>query len=212
MPSRARHLLPSLALALAVAVTGATDARAERSPYVEKVYQEALNQLRTGDLRRALGQLERCLFMVEGDDDETFRMTLAIAVVHERLGELGHAIEMYREFLRITGRAYPSVDLFWDDRRREVAFTLGKLEELARRRLSLLRVASEPPGAAVLVDGRQAGAHADAVTPVEIFVKPGRHVVEVRAKGRPTEALRVNAQRGAIHELGFGLSGDATAP
>lgn len=186
---------------------GPGTARAERSPYVERVYQQALSQLRVGDLPRALQQLQRCLFMVEGDDEETFRMTLLVAVTYERMGELGNAIEMYRRFLKLTGRAYPSVELFWDDRRHEVEYTLKQLEAHARDTLSRLVVTSEPAGAAVLVDGRQAGVDTDVVTPAEVFVRPGRHVVELRAGGQTVVKRPVNAVSGATHELGFGPDG-----
>lgn len=198
------RIVPALFVALGCAALAPAGARAERSPYVERVFQQGQSQMRVGDLPAALVQFKRCLFMVEGDDDETFRMTLLVALTYEKMGDLPNAIEMYRRFLRITGRAYPSVELFWDDRRREVDYTVSTLEAHARARLALLSIRSEPSGAAVLVDGRQAGPDADLTSPAELFVRPGRRVVELRMGGVRIGRQVVNAVGGARHELRFG--------
>lgn len=179
-------------------------ARAERSPYVERVFQQGQSRLRLDDLPGALEQFKRCLFMVEGDDDETFRMMLLVAVVYEKMGDLPHAIELYRRFLTVTGRAYPSVELFWDDRRHEVEYTLGVVEARARAELALLSIVSEPAGAAVIIGGRQAGADSNVVSPTEIFVKPGRRLVELKVGGVSIGRQVVHAVAGARHELRFG--------
>jgi tetratricopeptide (TPR) repeat protein len=199
-----RRLLYFLVLATLLAT--ATAASAGRSPYVERVFQQGQAQLQSGDFEAAVRQFKRCLFMVEGDDDETFRMTLLVALAYERLGNLPAAIEYYDRFVSLTSRAYPSVELFWDDRRSEAEYSREALEKRARRELSRIVVETTPPGADVLVDGRQAGADGDAVTPYEVYVGAGRHTITVRSKGHGTVTRRINAIAGAIHELRVDLA------
>jgi hypothetical protein len=72
---------------------------------------------------------------------------------------------------------------------------------LAPARLS---VASEPPGAAVRVDGKQAG-----LTPLELELAPGKHEVAVRAPGYLASRRQVMAVGGVSERLAVRLVAEA---
>jgi tetratricopeptide (TPR) repeat protein len=99
-----------------------------------------------------------------------------IGLAYEDMGDIGHALAAYREFLR---------DQTQSERRHEVEQRMLALEQrLAGVGLQQLSVRSEPAGSTVIVDDKPMG-----ITPWSGELPPGPHRIQVRAPGyRSTEA------------------------
>jgi tetratricopeptide (TPR) repeat protein len=107
-----------------------------------------------------------------------------IGLAYEDMGDIGHALAAYREFVR--GQPH-------SDKRGEVEQRMLALERrLAGVGLQQLSVRSEPPGGTVLIDEKPVG-----ITPWSGELTPGAHRVQVRALGyRSAEAeVQLQAER-----------------
>lgn len=107
-----------------------------------------------------------------------------IGLAYEDMGDIGHALAAYREFVR--GEPH-------SDKRGEVEQRMLTLERrLASVGLQQLSVRSEPPGGTVLIDDKPVG-----ITPWSGELAPGAHRVQVRALGyRSAEAeVQLAAER-----------------
>lgn len=84
---------------------------------------------------------------------------------------------------------------------------LRRVQEQALREQPRLRIVTQPPGAAVLVDGQKIG-----VTPLEQPLAAGRHTVELRRDDYLVEVREVNLGRGLVSELSIPLRADGKLP
>ena len=67
-------------------------------------------------------------------------------------------------------------------------------------------MASTPPGAAIFINGEQAGADKDRVTPFGLYLKPGTHRVSVSLEGHEPQEQSVEVAAGKLKPLAFALS------
>jgi tetratricopeptide (TPR) repeat protein len=104
-----------------------------------------------------------------------------IGLAYEDMGDIGHALAAYREFVR--GQPH-------SDKRSEVEQRMLALERrLAGVGLQQLSVRSEPPGGTVLIDEKPVG-----ITPWSGELSPGAHRVQVRALGYRSAEAEVQLQ------------------
>jgi tetratricopeptide (TPR) repeat protein len=97
-------------------------------------------------------------------------VTFNLARCHDRLGNLARALRAYREYLRLVPRA-PDVP--------QVLAAIARLERtLAEKGLQQLTVLTQPPGAAVRLDGASLG-----LSPVTTEVGVGPHTLELTLAG-----------------------------
>jgi tetratricopeptide (TPR) repeat protein len=129
-----------------------------------------------------------------------------IGLAYEDMGDIGHALAAYREFVR--GQPH-------SDKRAEVEQRMLALERrLSGVGLQQLSVRSEPPGGTVLIDDKPVG-----ITPWSGELSPGAHRVQVRALGyRSSEAeVQLAAERASdlnlvLEPVYFNGSGYAPDP
>lgn len=77
----------------------------------------------------------------------------------------------------------------------------ARIDEMKTARATL-SITSTPPGAAIVLDGEDTGE----VTPAEIEVEPGEHVVALRLEGREPVEQRVDAGFGSQPEVALELA------
>jgi tetratricopeptide (TPR) repeat protein len=113
---------------------------------------------------------------------------------YEKLGDTAHAIESFREYLKLAPNA---------EDRATVEKRIQALEErMAQRGLADVSVSSTPPGARVSVDGRRLG-----VTPWSGKLKPGAHAITLTLQGHDTLQRRVDlGEKGLALELNLSSS------
>jgi tetratricopeptide (TPR) repeat protein len=132
-----------------------------------------------------------------------------IGLAYEDMGDIGHALSAYREFVRDQPRS---------ERRREVEQRMLVLEQrLAGVGLQQLSVRSEPSGGTVLVDDTPMG-----ITPWSGELPPGSHRIQVRALGyrsteadvqlAPDRASDLNLVMSPVYFNGSGYAPDPAAP
>jgi tetratricopeptide (TPR) repeat protein len=127
-----------------------------------------------------------------------------IGLAYEDMGDIGHALAAYREFVR--GQPH-------SDKRTEVEQRMLALERrLAGVGLQQLSVRSEPPGGTVLIDEKPVG-----ITPWSGELTPGAHRVQVRALGYRSAEAEVQLQVERASDLNLMLepvyfNGEGYAP
>jgi hypothetical protein len=132
-------------------------------------------------------------------------MLLAIAVVWEEKGEWGFAVETYRRFLDRTERYSSALDEKWHGRRKLAEGSVAELAEKLRGTHGFVSVVTEPPGAAVLMNGRRAGADEDASSPFGAYVPAGPAVVRAELEGRLPAEATVEVLAGKLHPVSLTL-------
>ena len=103
-------------------------------------------------------------------------LQLALAKSYEELGDVSRALASYREYFSRAPRS---------PERAHVQSRVAALsQQLAERGVQQVSVSSEPPGAAVHVDGKPIG-----ITPIYVDLPPGKHHLEFHQKGYQSAAL-----------------------
>jgi hypothetical protein len=110
-----------------------------------------------------------------------------IARTQEELGDYPAAWMSYQRFLQIADE---------DSRRRPDAE--ARLAELQGKIELPVRIVSVPAGAAVTLDGEE---RVLGVSPLTVKVRPGRHLVGLRAPGRQPKELELTVQIGVDNRL-----------
>lgn len=124
----------------------------------------------------------------------SYRSAFNMAVAAEQAGQPVLAFSLFGAYLALGTDS--------DHVRREQA--LASRARLARGQ-PLLRVVSNPPGAAIIVDGREVSSfhHTPALLAVET---PGRHAVEVRLPGYHPARAELGTERGRVARITFWLA------
>ncbi len=118
----------------------------------------------------------------------------AIASAQEHQGNIAAAIATLEEYLRLAPSAGD---------RAEVEARL----QTFRSRPAMVAISSTPPGAQILVDGRDTGR----VTPQEVSMSAGAHTVEVRLAGHAPSAQTFEARAATRVRLELNLEVQADA-
>ncbi len=113
----------------------------------------------------------------------------AIAAAQEQQGNIPGAIETFERYLAESPNASD---------RAEVEARLTQL----RSRPATVTVTSTPPGAQIVVDGRDTGR----VTPSEVEMAPGEHAVELRLNGYSSASQTFTAQAATRVRLELSLT------
>lgn len=198
--------LAVLALALGIAAP----ARA-LSPEAEAAYEAGKAALKAERFGPALERFREARRLSEGVESDVWQMLLAIALTHERMNHPGHAIETYREFLERAERHSSVLTEKWRERRRLAEETVRDLERRTLESMGFVSVVTDPPGAALLVDGRAAGREGDARTPFGVYLPPGPHDVRVEKEGYLPEAETVTVAKGQLSALTLTLAAGPAA-
>lgn len=119
----------------------------------------------------------------------------SIAECEARLKQVGAAIDSFERFLKEQPESKDRADIE------------AKLEEL-RKTPAVLVLQSDPPGAAIILDGQPGGG----ATPIEINVSPGEHHIELSADGYDAATKTVMAGPGERAEVRLTLTALPSAP
>lgn len=166
------------ALAIAPRTSHAQTGAAQDLVRARELDQQGVHAYRDGHYRDAIKLFEEA-HRLGGPSSEIWN----IARCYQKLDEPEQAEALFARYLAQN-------DLSAEDR----AAATKELDELAKQP-SMLSVDSDPPGAAVLVDGKRPARETD-VTPMALEVAPGRHTVRVETTGvRPFETT-VDARYG----------------
>ena len=122
-----------------------------------------------------------------------------IAQCYEKLGDIPSALRSYHNYLRETPNA--------DDRGSTEAAISHLEKRLAESGVQQVLVYSDPPGAAVSIDGKAAG-----LTPTASTLPPGPHAVAVTKDGFASAQQQVTVAPDKSVELSFSLQMGSGAP
>ncbi len=175
-------------------------------PDVEKLYNEAKQDLQEARFFPALEKFKRSLTLVKGDAESEWQMTLAIALTYEEMDQLDHAIEYYRRFLAATAPRQSSLSDKWRKRRKVATDTVDKREQQVLQVRGRVDFASKPVGALIKVDGRAIGADGRAITPFTAYLQPGHRTITMGLKGHKTGKERIHVVPGARETVAIPLS------
>lgn len=167
------------AMVSAIVVVGAcASAQASPASYAQVHYDAGKAALERGDHVAALDHFKACVPLVEGDEVETWKMLLAVAVTYKRSEAPQHAIEYFRRFVDRSS-SHVALTEKWKARRAGAQATIAELEAELLKTHGILSVASDPAGASVFIDGVRAGADGDAKAPGGFYLTPGEHQVRL---------------------------------
>lgn len=197
---RAPRSLPALlALAcLAVSAWAVAQPAGDDDPLRQRArerYQQARGLLEQGDAVAALSE-----FAASYQLYANWPSLYGMAMCQEALGRPAAALELYQQVLREFGESVP------DSERVAIGTRISEIQaqigvppppNAATGRLS---VRSAPPGAAVRVDGSEAG-----TTPLQIEVSIGPHRLEARLEGYESATRWIDVVEGQTTDVEFGM-------
>lgn len=189
-------------LIVTVALTSAStrDTYAE-APELETHYSAGKAALKSGKLDDALSNFKAALALCKGDEGRTWQMLLAVALTYRERNEPQYAIEYYRRFLKQTKGQLDLMPLKWKNRRKRATADLEQLERDAESTHGFISVVTAPPGAKVLIDGRQGGADADAVSPHGTTLVAGEHTILIELPGYSPHTQTLTVRAGGAHPI-----------
>ena len=152
-------------------------------PDVQKIYDAAKVDLKEQRSFQALEKFQQCLEMVRGDNESTWNLLMAVSLTYEQMGQLDHAVEYYRRFLKETEERATTLEEKWQMRREKVVSNIRQHEKEILELRGLVDIRSNPPGAEIRVDGRAIGADGVAKAPFITYLKPGQRSVELTLPG-----------------------------
>ena len=190
-------------------VIGMTPASAASDPQAalssvasaEAAYEAGKTALRGDDTAQALAHFKRALKLADGDERTTWQMLLAVAVTYQKMDRPAFAIEYYTRFLKRSDDYRDALTGKWSNRRANAAEDIEALETKTKATHGFVTVVSEPSGAAVLLDGAQAGADGDAITTFGGYVKAGSYQVTLRLEGHREVTRTITVREGKLVAL-----------
>ena len=195
-----KRLVFSLIFALALTSVNGGDAYAE-APEIEVHYSAGKSALKSGKLDDALKNFKAALSLCKGDEGRTWQMLLAVALTYRERNEPQYAIEYYRRFLKQTKGQLELMPLKWKNRRKRATADLEQLERDVESTHGFVSVVTTPPGAKVLIDGRQGGADEDAISPHGTTLSAGEHTVRVELEGYTPHSQTLTVRAGGAHPI-----------
>ena len=177
----------------------------------QALYESGKAKLQEDQAPAALKDFKRALSVAQSDEDLglTWQLLMAVAYTYREAKEPGFAIEYYRRFLDSTELHQSALTAKWRKRRGLAERDISELEAAANATHGYVTVASTPPGAAILIGDKQAGADQDRVSPFGLYLKPGRYTVTVKLQGYAPEARGIEVAAGKLKPLVFKLSPQA---
>lgn len=171
---------------VAVAQSDADRARART------LYAEAQRLFDAGDFTNALAKFEQAYAIVNNPV-----VLLGVASAQERLGRGAEARATLERYLRERPDAPDRADI-----ERRVAALPAPENTAVAATTGTVNLSSDPPGAAVVVDGESSGA----TTPTELTLPPGDHEVALALSGYELATRSVTVAAGATAELSVALT------
>ena len=187
--------LLTMALSLVLVFASPASLHAQSTADHDPLYQAAKADLQAGRAALALEKLNRGL--AAGIDDRELRWTylLAITIAHDALKQPLAVLEAMQRLEQALEAESLPVPPKWRSRLGGMTQRVADLEAQVLKTRGALHVASEPPGARVLVDGHTAGADRPVTTPFTLYLKPGLHQVRVELKGHEAAVETVVIER-----------------
>ena len=190
-------------LLLACALSCSSFAYAEVSevapaPSAESEYELGKKALRGEDPSAALVRFKSALRLSEGDERTTWQMLLAVAVTYQKMDKPAFAIEYYKRFLKRSEDYREVLTGKWSNRRANAAQDIEALEMKTKATHGFVTLVSTPSGAAVFLDGVQAGADRDATTTFGMYVKAGRYALSLRLEGYKEVVRTIEVKEGKL--------------
>jgi hypothetical protein len=194
-----------LTLAFLLSLSSPPSLRAQSTADHDPLYQAAKADLQAGRAALALEKLNRGL--TAGIDDRELRWTylLAITIAHDALKQPLAVLEAMQHLEQALEAETLPVPPKWRSRLGGMTQRVADLEASVLKTRGALHVASEPPGARVLVDGQAAGTDRPVTTPFTLYLTPGLHQVRVELKGHEVAAETVVIKRGGAARVDHGL-------
>jgi len=153
--------------------------------------------LREDDLRAAEEAFGECL-RGSLDSAQRWRSLVMLAALRRLAGDPVSALSYYRRFLAASNKGELRDIEPWPQTRRHAAEDAAALEAELRASHATLSLTSRPPGALLLVDGKPTGQAGAERTPLQAFVAPGIHDIELRLEGHRPWKAAVNLGPGQV--------------
>lgn len=167
-------------------------------PVVERAYKAGKQALAEQRPEDALFHFKKALARADGASGTTWQMLLAVGVTYSDLKKPIFAREYFQRFLAVTEKHRDIVTQKWKDRRERVMQTLADMEVTLSKTHAFVLVTSTPPGAALRVGGKPAGADANAVTPFSLVVPAGSHALTLTLAGQEDFQQTIEVKAGEI--------------
>jgi hypothetical protein len=197
--------------ALAVGVV-TSPAFAKMRPEAQQLYDGGKADLEAGRSDAASFKLRRALALVERGTEDHWLLLVALALAAEKAERPLDALEYFGEFIRHSNPAEHEVSPKWLARHKRALTTAAALETRLLQDHGKVRLTSEPPGAAIKVDGVPIGAELAARTPFVAYLPSGPHQIELELAGHARDTRSVQVSAGGDQEVTAALmSLDATA-
>jgi len=155
----------------------------EDTQRAREAYERGRTAFQAGSFREALSAFQEAY-----DTKPHPTVLVSIAECQERLGQLPQAVTTLEQYLRESPQA------------RDRAQVEEKIAAI-RARPATLVISSEPPGAAIVVDGEGTGK----VTPADVEVAPGDHTVKLTLSGYRDAEEQVTVTFAERREMPVGL-------
>ena len=158
--------LAALVIAASLAATAPVLAQ-DKAEQARVASEKAVQAYREARYKEAIELFEQANRLAPHPD-----LMFNIGQAYEKMGDVANALRAYKEYLRLAPAASD---------RATVEASIKNLEgRLQARGVQQVRVASTPPGAKVVVDGKELG-----TTPWTGELAPGRHTLVLRVAGKP---------------------------
>ena len=172
----------------------------------DAAYEEGKKALDDKNLKGALVHFKSALALAKGDEGRTWQLLIAISLTYKDMGLPAYTLEYHQRFLAETKAHLEVMSPKWQKRRAWVEQDIEALQNEAGQTHAYVSVTSTPRGAAVFIEGEQAGADGTAKTPYALYIKPGTYKVSVSHKGQSSEVRTLEAAAGKTHPLTFKLA------
>ena len=165
-------------------------------------YQQARDLLEQGDAVAALSE-----FAASHQLYANWPSVYGMAMCQEALGRPAAALELYQQVLREFGRSVP------ESERVAIGVRIAEIQEQIggppppNAAVGRLAIRTSPAGAAVRVDGAEAG-----TTPLQVDVSVGPHRVEVQLAGYESATRWIDVAEGQTADVEFGLVAPGGVP
>lgn len=146
-------------------------------------YSAGKDALKTEKYPEALVIFGDLLESLRLNNEDRWQVIVAIAVTHDKAGNLVAALEYYERFLRALTPLLPEAEQKWRDRYELAVQTRHDIQARLSKTHARISLDSDPSGAVILIDGKPAGVDRDAITPFVAYVKPGPHLFEMKIDG-----------------------------
>lgn len=153
---------------------------------------------------------EACQRALDEVEEESWQLTLDLALAAEKGGDREQAVTRYQRFVDAADRRGARLGASWARQRDDARTAIGRIDQELLTKRARVNISSLPDGAEVLVVSGVAVPGDTEKTPTIRYFTPGTHTVRLRAPATgEARELSFSVERGQTLELKVDLRKDA---